>query len=108
MLSKIASQEDKELIKSVEIGDLSMLTNDIAVYNPDQVELLELPNSPPIGSLGAARELSNSRFFRIDLAVVSPEPKQPQSHFPLGRSQSQGKLETITDGVKTLNKQAGG
>jgi len=106
MLRKIANQENEELMKPVEIGDLSMLPDDITIADLNQADVLQLSHDTPKCALAAPWLTAYRRRPGIDLLIAAAEPEQSQNHFPLGTGELERSYEKIPDLVILFYKQS--
>ena len=107
MLCQVSGQEEDQAVKSIKVGYLSMRTDHISIDHMDQAELPESPDRPPVGRFTATGVLGDLRLFRVDLAIIGPQPEEPQNGAALGRSHSQDVLQTIPDLVKLPEEELG-
>ena len=108
MLGQVFSNQEHQLIKSIEIGDLSMGTENIPVDDRDKAEVLEELDSAPKCRFTTTWVLSYGRLFWIDVAVVGPVPQQTHDDFPLRTGKVKDVGKAISDVVEFLKKQLGG
>ena len=82
-----------------------MGTNNISIHYLDQAAVDKLPDGTPVCRLTTTWVLTNLGGFWIDLTIVGPKPEQPESRFALSRREAQGKLQEISDLVKSFKKE---
>ena len=108
MFRQVAGDDNKELIKTVEIGDLSMWTNKEAINDLDKVLLTEELYCTPERGRARAWLLAKAPGFRVYLSIVGPKSEKFKGDFPLTSSQSDNILKAVTDLVETLKKEPRG
>jgi hypothetical protein len=106
MLRKIANQENEEFMKPVEIGDLSVLTNDITIANLNQAAVLQLSHDTPECALATPRLATYRRRLGIDLLIVATETEQPQNYLPLSAGELARSCQKISNLVILFYKQS--
>lgn len=104
MLSQIAGYDDQELIKQVQIGDLSMGTTDISIDDLDQATVSQLADGTPVSRFTTAWFLTNLGCFRVDFSIIGPKTEEPKQRLTLTKCEAQGRLKAITHQVKFLKK----
>jgi len=82
-----------------------MRTNDISIDNLDQPELLEELDGPPECSLTGPGALGDMSLFRVDSAVVGPQPEELEGHAALFSRHAQDVTETAQDVVMLLKEE---
>jgi len=105
MLGQIPGYDQQQFIEFIEIGDLSMRSQNIPVYHPDQSEVLQEPESPPVCRLATPWGLGDLALFGIDLAIISPKPEEPESHLSLASGQPQYSGQAIPDLMKATEEE---
>jgi len=104
VLGQVPCYNEEQPVESVEIGDLSIGTYDVAVDYCNQAAKLKDFDGPPVRSLTTPWLRSDRGLFHIHIAVVGPISKQPQGYHPLRRVEADRILEAIADAVKTLQE----
>lgn len=105
MLGKVPGNYHDQAVKTVEVRNLSMLSDNITVENIDEAELLQQPYGPPECSFAAPGILGDLRLFRVNLPIVSPQRKQPQYYLPLSCGKSQRSPQAAYDIVPFLEEE---
>ncbi|MCK4721784.1 MAG: hypothetical protein KAT75_00700 [Dehalococcoidia bacterium] len=82
-----------------------MRTNDEPVFDHYQVGLTKGFDGSPEGRLTASGHLGDGSFFRIDVTIIGPKPKQSKYDLPLTHSEAQHLLEAVSDVVKLLEEE---
>jgi len=107
MLGQVLNNEHDQLIKSIEVGYLSMRANNVSIDNRQKTKPLEDADSAPEGGYTTTGILADLGGRRVYIAVITPVPKQPKHNLELRPGKSQGVLKAISDIVKFLIKKRG-
>jgi hypothetical protein len=82
-----------------------MRSYQITIYYSDKPEILEDPESAPKRSFLTPWIRGDHGLFRVDLAIIGPEPEETENNFSLAGGELDRICQAIADLVKSLEEE---
>jgi hypothetical protein len=108
VLRKIASQENKELMKQIKVRNLPAPGSQEPLHYLDKPGVLEVRSGSPKRGWATARFEAYLGNCRIYLTVVGPETEQSKHRLPFTRAEAEDITQAAYHLVKVLKKKTFG